>query len=139
MSGRATRERRCGVEQREATEWERSEERVQRAAMGRLKKAILPAFLLLAGYYAVFGGEYSWFELRSARASVEREEQELADRRRQIDSLRAWADSLQIDSATLERIARERFGMIRPGETIYRFADTADSADPADSARVEGR
>lgn len=96
--------------------------------MHRLKKAILPGLLLLAAYYVVFGGEYSWFELRDARAAVEQEEDDLAELKRQIDSLRAWADSMQIDSVTLERIARERFGMIRDGEILYRFAQPRDSA-----------
>jgi cell division protein FtsB len=42
---------------------------------------------------------------------------------------------LQVDSATLERVARERFGMIRAGEILYRFAPSADSvAPPADTA-----
>ncbi len=95
--------------------------------MHRLKRVILPGLLLLAAYYVVFGGEYSWFELRDARAAVEQEEVDLAELHRQIDSLRAWADSIQIDSVTLERIARERFGMIRDGETLYRFAQPSDS------------
>ena len=98
--------------------------------MHRLKKVILPGLLLLAAYYAVFGGEYSWFELRDVRAAVEQEEVDLAELHRQIDSLRAWADSMQIDSVTLERIARERFGMIRDGETLYRFAQPSDSNVP---------
>jgi len=95
-----------------------------------LRKVILPGLLLLAAYYAVFGGEYSWFELRDARAAVEREEADLAELNRQIDSLRAWADSMRIDSVTLERIARERFGMIRDGEILYRFAPPRDSTLP---------
>ena len=95
--------------------------------MRRLKKAILPGLLLLAAYYAVFGGEYSWFELRDARAAVQQQEADLAELERQIDSLRAWADSMQIDSVTLERIARERFGMIRDGEILYRFAQPRDT------------
>ena len=95
--------------------------------MQTLKRAILPGLLLVAGYYGVFGGEYSWFELRDARAAVEQEEVDLAELHRQIDSLRVWADSMQIDSVTLERIARERFGMIRDGVTLYRFAQPADT------------
>ena len=108
--------------------------------MQTLKRAILPGLLLVAGYYGVFGGEYSWFELRDARAAVEQEEVYLAELHRQIDSLRAWADSMQIDSVTLERIARERFGMIRDGETLYRFAQPNDSnLQSADSASGAAR
>ena len=108
--------------------------------MHRLKKAILPALVLLAAYYAVFGGEYSWFELRDARAAVEQEKVDLSELNRQIDSLRAWGDSLQVDSATLERIARERFGMIRDGEILYRFAEPRDGArTPADTTNGASR
>lgn len=94
-----------------------------------LKRAVVPGLLLVAAYYAVFGGEYSVFEIRAARASVEVERVQLDALQADIDSLSAWADSLQTDPATIERIAREDFGMIREGETLYRFAD--GEKDPA--------
>ncbi len=81
----------------------------------------MPALLIVAAYYAMFGGEYSLFELRRARASVAGEQATLDELQLRIDSLTAWADSVRTDSATLERIAREQFGMIREGETLYRF------------------
>ena len=99
-----------------------------------MRRVILPALLGLALYYALFGGEYSVFELRRARIEREREAAVLAERRRQIDSLRAWADSLNVDSATLERIARERFGMIREGEILYRYAEPPDSVEETDTS-----
>lgn len=101
----------------------------------KLKRLVLPGLLGLAAYYALFGGEYSYFELKKTREATEREAAELAERRRQIDSLQAWADSLRVDSATLERLARERFGMIREGEILYRFAEPGDTAAP-DSAKA---
>lgn len=94
--------------------------------MRLLKRVVLPALLALAVYYAVFGGEYSIFELRQARIDIERADIELAELRARVDSLRARADALENDPATLERIARERFGMIREGETLYRFAAPSD-------------
>jgi len=105
---------------------------------GRLKRAVVPGLLLVAAYYAIFGGEYSVFELRWARAAVEVEQVRLEGLRAEIDSLAAWADSLANDDATIERIAREEFGMIREGETLYRFADTdsnEDSAQPVTPTR----
>jgi cell division protein FtsB len=43
-----------------------------------------------------------------------------------LDSLRAEIDSLEIalrllqrDPVTLERVARERYGMLRPGEIMF--------------------
>ena len=108
--------------------------------MGKLKRAILPGMLLVAAYYAVFGGEYSWFELRDARAAVEEERADLGELERQIDSLRAWADSLQIDSVTLERIARERFGMIRDHEILYLFVQPRDTTRlPTDTTSAASR
>ena len=104
----------------------------------KVKRLVLPGLLTLAAYYALFGGEYSFFELRAARNAERQEAAELAERRGQIDSLRAWADSLEVDSTTLERLARERFGMLRPGEVLYRFAEPEDTA-LADSTEVEGR
>ncbi|MDP2955760.1 MAG: septum formation initiator family protein [Longimicrobiales bacterium] len=104
----------------------------------KVKRLLLPGLLGLAAYYALFGGEYSYFELKATRAAAEREAAELKERRLQIDSLQAWADSLQVDSVTLERLARERFGMIREGEILYRFAEGDDSAPP-DSAEITGR
>ena len=104
---------------------------------GKLKRAVVPGLLLVAVYYAVFGGEYSIFELRSARASVESERADLVQLRHEIDSLRAWTDSLRSDSATIERIAREEYGMIREGETLYRFAE-GESAGP-DTLKVPAR
>lgn len=99
--------------------------------MDRLKRSIVPGLLLVAVYFALFGGEYSLFELRAARAAAVDERAALGALEHEIDSLRAWADSLERDPATLERVARERFGMIRDGETLYRFV-------PADSVALDG-
>jgi len=95
--------------------------------VGRLTRFLCPALVVLAVYYAFFGGEYSVFEVRSARTSSERARAELSTLQAQNDSLSAWADSLETDSATLERVAREQYGMIRDGEVLYRFA--GDSSD----------
>ena len=96
--------------------------------MGKLKKLVLPTLLGLAVYYALFGGEYSLLELRKARADIRAQEQELALLKEEVAALRARADSLENDSATIERIAREKYGMIREGEVLYRLAEPRDSA-----------
>jgi cell division protein FtsB len=83
-----------------------------------------------AAYFAVFGGEYGWRELRQLRVERELEIARLDSARVELARLQAWADSLARDSAIIERLARERHGLIRPGERLFRFADGA----PADSA-----
>ena len=78
-----------------------------------------------AAYYALFGGEYSLLEMRRLEREKTLEAARLRATRREVTQLRARSDSLQYDSAALERIARERYGMIKPGERLYRFVDSA--------------
>lgn len=60
------------------------------------------------------------------RAELSQEQVRLEQARVEIQRLQARVDSLESDSATLERLARERYGLIRPGERLYRFVeDTA--------------
>ncbi len=103
----------------------------ERSGVG-LTRFVLPLFLTAALYYAIFGGEVSIFELRGIRAQVIEEQAALDAVRMEIDSLTAWADSLQNDPGTIERVAREDHGMIREGETLYRFAEatTVESTVP---------
>ena len=104
--------------------------------MVALKRMVVPAVIGLAIYFALFGGEYSLLESRSIRADAREDAAELDVLESRIDSLSAWADSLESDSVALERFARERYGMIRDGEVLYRFADpdstVADSVPARD-------
>jgi len=69
--------------------------------------------------FGLAGGEYAtwdWWQLR----------RELGAERAAIDSLQTEIDSLETevrllerDPATQEREARERFGMLRPGEIMF--------------------
>lgn len=95
---------------------------------------LLLGLLLLAGavYFTVFGGEYDMFDLRRVRHERAAEEQRVVEARAEVERHRARRDSLLHDSATIERIARERYGLIRDGERLYRFADP-----PADSVRPD--
>ena len=92
-----------------------------------MKRLIVPALIGLSVYFALFGGEYSVFEVRRVRAERVELESRLAELERANDSLRAWAEALETDSASIERLAREHYGMIRNGEVLYRFAPPADS------------
>jgi cell division protein FtsB len=81
----------------------------------------------VAAYFALFGGEYSLFELRHLRREAIAERVRLDSIKAQVRLLELRRDSLLDDSATIERIARERYGMIRSGERLYRFASVPDS------------
>ncbi|HSR41618.1 MAG TPA: septum formation initiator family protein [Longimicrobiales bacterium] len=103
--------------------------------MDRLKRLIFPTLVALAAYFAVFGGEYSVFEVREIRANHEAEAADLERTLQIVDSLRLRADSLENDPAVLERLARERFGMVREGEVLYRFVEPGDTAGPEEGDR----
>ncbi|MBI2074081.1 MAG: septum formation initiator family protein [Gemmatimonadetes bacterium] len=83
-------------------------------------RIVLLAVLVAGLTFGAFGGEYGtfdWWELkqrvRDERAAIERLTLE-------VDSLRREAEAIERDPATQERVARELFGMIRPGEILYR-------------------
>jgi cell division protein FtsB len=95
----------------------------------------LIALLLLgvAFYYGVWGGEYSLFDLRRLDREKAAVREAIARAVIEVDSLRDLARRLENDPATIEAVARERFGMIRPGEVLYRFVEVNPGA-PTDSA-----
>lgn len=97
--------------------------------MRLIRRAVLPGLFLAAGYYAVFGGEYSALELRSIRAELEHGKVALAELDRENTELAARADALVNDTRALETLARENFGMIREGEVLYRFADSSEEGE----------
>ncbi|GAB1430275.1 hypothetical protein MASR2M18_11080 [Ignavibacteria bacterium] len=69
-----------------------------------------------------------WFGLFSGYGTLTRSslESDCTDIRTQIeaqqktaDSLRKYTKALLYDTIEIERIARERYGMIKPGEKVY--------------------
>jgi cell division protein FtsB len=86
--------------------------------------------VLLAIIFALQGGEYSTGDWISLRREARDERAEVEALKAAIDSLQALASRIERDPAEQERIAREKFGMIRPGEFLYRLL-------PADSVSGE--
>ena len=79
------------------------------------------AVLLVAAalYFAVQGGEYStlqWLELRKRERAEAALVQVLS---REVDSLARVKKRVETDPAVQERVARELYGMLRPGEVEY--------------------
>jgi len=93
-----------------------------------VKRRLLAAALILGAlYFLLLGGDYTFFDLWRLGRDYDREVAELEAVRVEVAELRARTDSLASDSAALERLARERFGMIRDGERLYRFVEPGDS------------
>jgi cell division protein FtsB len=97
-----------------------------------MKLRLLLGALLLSGaaYFALFGGDYSLLELQRIKHELEQERARLEVAETEAARLRARVDSLENDSATIERIARERWGLIRPGERLYRFEESDTLHEP---------
>jgi cell division protein FtsB len=83
------------------------------------------AFLL---YFGIQGGEYATTDLFALRRQEASERAQVQRLRLAVDSLQKEAVAIEHDLRTQERVARERFGMIRRGELLYRLV-------PGDSTR----
>jgi cell division protein FtsB len=85
------------------------------------------AGLAFALYFALQGGEYGTFDLIQLRRE-EAEERANVERLKQlVDSLGRMATAIERDPRMQERVARERFGMLRKGEFLYRMVPTEKS------------
>ena len=77
--------------------------------------------LLFALYFAFQGGEYGTLDLRQLRQDVAEESTHVVRLQHLVDSLERPATAIERDPRMQERVARERFGMIRRGEYLYRL------------------
>jgi cell division protein FtsB len=85
----------------------------------RRRRALLVATLgglVLVGLLFAFG--YPTRTFLQQRTQIHATERHLADLRRATASLDRQSRQLQSDAA-VERIAREQYGLVRPGETPY--------------------
>ena len=83
---------------------------------------------LVLAWVVVFAGEYSTFDWLQLRRQVAEERRALQDLRVALDSLSRLAHDLETNRAAQERAARERFGMIRNGELLYRLVPPGGAA-----------
>jgi len=107
---------------------------VKQARVGkRFVDIAIVGMLLLAVYFAIFGGEYTVFQVGNLEELEQQSAARLSVTEAEIDSLHAAAWELENDPEAIERVARESYGMVRDGEILYRFREPA----PADSAESE--
>ena len=89
-----------------------------------MKRFIWWALIAAAAFFAVQGGEYSTRDLYVLSRRNRALTFEVDSLQRQVDSLGRYLRMVKGDSATMERIAREEFGMVRGDkEILYRFGD----------------
>ena len=88
--------------------------------MTRARWAALLMVLALTAL-AVQGGEYSTANWLLLQREVAEERAQVAALEQSIAGLKRRAKAIESDPAEQERLARERWGYIRPGETLYRI------------------
>jgi cell division protein FtsB len=84
-------------------------------------KQIAAVLVILGGIaFGALGGEYSTRDWWTLRRQVQQEDSAIATLEVDVDSLSNVAKALETDPAVQEKVARESFGMLRPGEIEYR-------------------
>jgi len=83
--------------------------------------------LACALYFALQGGEYGTLDLLQLRREEAKEQAEVLRLERLVDSLTKAAVAIELDPRMQERVARERFGMIKKGEFLYRLVPAGDT------------
>lgn len=84
-------------------------------------RRIAVVILLLLGIFAIQGGEYSSWDYLTMRRDRTDEKQRIAELERRVDSLEREAIAVETDPLVQERVARERYGMLRDGEHGYQI------------------
>lgn len=90
--------------------------------MSRLR-TILIIVAVVAFLYFLLGGPRGVAQSYKLYTNVRRLERELAVTQTTIDSLRQEVDRLKSDTAYIEHIARQKLGMARRDEKIYKFVE----------------
>jgi cell division protein FtsB len=85
--------------------------------------------VIFALYFAFQGGEYGTLDLRELRNQAAEESTAVLQLQQVVDSLSRLAVAIEKDPAMQERVARERFGMLKPGEFLYRLVPTTEKSE----------
>jgi cell division protein FtsB len=89
-----------------------------------MKRYIWWVLIAIALYFGVQGGEYSTMDLYTLHRRTRTLTRQVDSVQHQVDSLSRFLKLIRSDSATMERIAREEFGMVRGDkEILYRFGE----------------
>jgi cell division protein FtsB len=85
------------------------------------------AVVLLTLGLADYGGNQV-LRVTQLRQELETMEREIVTLRTRAEELTHTIEQLRNDSAAMEKLAREEFGYVRPGETVIKFPPTGRGA-----------
>ena len=94
-----------------------------------IAKRLVTALVIIAVVaFAIEGGEFGTTDLLRQSREKKRVIRAVDSLQHIVDSLKRYANAVEHDPATQERIAREMFGMVRGDkEILYRFTERPDS------------
>ena len=87
------------------------------------------AGLVFALYFALQGGEYGTLDLLQLRREEAEESSNVGRLHRMVDSLSRVAWAIEHSPRMQERVAREKFGMLKKGEFLYRLVPSEKSVN----------
>jgi cell division protein FtsB len=93
------------------------------------------AVVVFAVIYALWHGDFSEWSYLALRRREAGERTHLVALKHTVDSLKAFRDSLATNPDVQERVAREQYGMLKPGEQAF-LIEWPDSLS-ADSVRAD--
>ena len=103
-----------------------------------LRRFAWAAGVVIVAYFAVEGGEYGTTDLLQQREDVAGIEAELALLRDTVAALDSVLKQVSTDDWTLERIAREEYGLVKGEKELLYWVDdpAARDSSAADSAAI---
>ena len=87
------------------------------------------AGLIFALYFALQGGEYGTLDLLQLRREEAEESSNVERLHQMVDSLGRAAWAIEHNPRMQERVAREKFGMLKKGEFLYRLVPSEKSVN----------
>jgi cell division protein FtsB len=93
----------------------------------RLLVALGVALTVWMVFYAVYSPN-GWIAYRQKRAAYQHLSQEHQQLEKENEELRHRIKELKTDPRAIEKIAREEFGLVRPGEYVYRLPPSQPAA-----------
>ncbi len=73
--------------------------------------------------YSLLTGNGGLLNIYSTHKATKHLEQQMVEVQRKIDSLKAYNHKFKTDTLFIERIAREKLGMARKDEVVFRFIE----------------
>ena len=102
----------------------RSPLRRQAEATGKSRWKLVLALLVLGVIaYLFVGGDEGLLEIRRQSQALSVLQAHVAQLQAENDSLRQILTMLEHDKDYIEKVAREEYGMVKPGEKVYRLQE----------------